>query len=451
MKPFSILIAEDDRWYAESLQYHLALNPDYSVSYVESGKELLKKLSDRPDVITLDYSLPDMSGADLFKRIKQECPDTQVIIVSGQEDVKIAVELLKEGAYDYIVKDSDTNDRLWQAVVHIRENRDLKTEVVKLREEVGQNYDFSKTIIGNSTDIKKVFSLLDKAVKTAINVSITGETGTGKEVIAKAIHYNSDRKKKPFVAVNISAIPKELFESELFGHEKGAFTGAITRRIGKFEEAKDGTLFLDEIGEMDPNMQAKMLRVLQERELVRVGGNSTVKVNCRIVSATHRDLQEEVRKGNFRQDLYFRLIGLPIQLPALRERKQDIVLLSKHFIQEFAKANGFTEKSLSADANSKLLGYSFPGNIRELKAIIELAMVMADGAEIEPGHITFHSNPSNELNFEEITLKEYNHKIIQYFLDKYDNNVQKVAKVLDIGKSTIYRMLKEEQATSENE
>jgi two-component system response regulator AtoC len=446
MKPFKIVIAEDDRWYAELLHYHLSLNPDYDVSWVETGKDLLNELASKPDVITLDYSLPDMDGGELFKRIKSESPRTEVIVVSGQEDVKVAVGLLKEGAYDYIVKDDDTKDRLWQTVVRIREHQALKTEVEHLREEVGKQYDFSKTIIGNSPDIKKVFGLLDKAIKSSINVSITGETGTGKEIIAKAIHYNSERKKLPFVAVNVSAIPRELFESELFGHEKGAFTGAITRRAGKFEEAKKGTLFLDEIGEMDLNMQAKLLRVLQERELVRIGGTGTTKVECRIICATHRNLQEEVKNGNFRQDLYFRLIGLPIELPPLRARKQDIILLSKHFIEEFSKANKFDKKVLNEEASAKLLDYSFSGNVRELKAIIDLAMVLADGQTIESEHIQFHiSDPMSDLSFSEMTLREFNQKIIRYFLDKHGNNVQQVADVLDIGKSTIYRMLQEQE------
>lgn len=446
MKPFKIVIAEDDRWYAELLHYHLSLNPDYDVSWVETGKDLLNELASKPHVITLDYTLPDIGGNELFKRIKNESPKSEVIVVSGQEDVKVAVGLLKEGAYDYIVKDDDTKDRLWQTVVRIREHQALKTEVEHLREEVGKQYDFSKTIIGNSPDIKKVFGLLDKAVKSSINVSITGETGTGKEIIAKAIHYNSERKKLPFVAVNVSAIPRELFESELFGHEKGAFTGAITRRAGKFEEAKKGTLFLDEIGEMDLNMQAKLLRVLQERELVRIGGTGTTKVECRIICATHRNLQEEVKNGNFRQDLYFRLIGLPIELPPLRARKQDIILLSKHFIEEFSKANKFDKKVLNEEASAKLLDYSFSGNVRELKAIIDLAMVLADGQTIESEHIQFHiSDPMSDLSFSEMTLREFNQKIIRYFLGKHGNNVQQVADVLDIGKSTIYRMLKEQE------
>lgn len=444
MTSFHIVVAEDDPWYAELLQYHLCLNPDYRVEIVKSGKELLSKLSQKPDVITLDYSLPDMHGSDLLQRIKSESPGTQVVVVSGQEDIKTAVDLLQHGAYDYIVKDDDTQKRLWKTVANIRENKQLRSEVELLREEVGKKYDFSRSIIGESKAIKKTFALLEKAAGSLINVSITGETGTGKEVIAKAIHYHSLRKGEPFVAINVAAIPAELIESELFGHEKGAFTGALTRRIGKFEQAGNGTLFLDEIGEMDLNMQTKLLRVLQEREFSRVGGNSMVKVECRIICATHRNLLEEVKKENFRQDLYFRVMGLPIELPPLRDRLEDVIVLTRYFLDESAKQNKCAAKKLSDAAVKKLLNHSFPGNVRELKSVIDLAVVMADSDLIQEDHILFHQlDPVGDLSIREMTLDEYNFKIVSYLLNKYDQNVLQVAKILNIGKSTIYRMLKE--------
>ena len=346
--------------------------------------------------------------------------------------------------YDYLVKDDDTKDRLWKTIIHIRENQNLKKEIVHLREEVKKKYNFEKSIKGNSPGIKKIFSLIEKAVKTNITVSIKGETGTGKEVVAKAIHYHSDRSKLPFVAINVSAIPNELIESELFGHEKGAFTGAQSRRKGKFEEAGKGTIFLDEIAEMNQAMQSKLLRVLQEREVVRVGGNEVIKLNCRIVVATHKDLADEVSAGNFRQDLYYRLLGLPIEIPPLRARKEDVLLLAKHFITEFCNDSGIEKKTLSEKSNAKLLSYAFPGNIRELRAIIELAVVLADEDLIEPENINFSSSdPLANLTLEEKSLKEYNEVIIRHFLTKYNNNVVEAAKALEIGKSTIYRMLKE--------
>lgn len=444
MKPFQIIVAEDDKWYAEFLQYQLSLNPDYQVTSVHSARELFKQLTPQTNAITLDYSLPDATGAEVLRRIRTDFPTCQVVVVSGQEDIKTAVSLLKEGAYDYIVKDEDTKDRLWKTIVNIRENLSLRKEVEALREEVGHKYNFSLTIVGQSKPIQKVFGLLEKAAQSSINVSISGETGTGKEVVAKAIHYHSDRRKSPFVAINVSAIPHELIESELFGHEKGAFTGAATRRIGKFEEAGKGTLFLDEIAEMEPGMQSKLLRVLQERELVRVGGNSTIPIECRIISASHRNLSDEVSKGNFRQDLYYRLMGLPIELPPLRDRKEDIILLARHFVDEYARLNKVGARKISDEAMDKLLNYSFPGNIRELKAIMDLAMVLADENEIEGTAIRFYqSDVLRDLDMTEMTLEAYNQKIVRHYLQKYNDNVLQVSKILDIGKSTIYRMLKE--------
>lgn len=446
MTPFKILIAEDDKWYSELLKYHLSLNDEYVVECVDTGKALLKAMAGNPSVVTLDYSLPDCNGADLLKKIKQSHPNTEVIIVSGQEDVGTAINLLKEGAYDYIVKDDDTKQRIWNAVMNIRSNSNLKAEVEELKQEIVKKYDFSKTIIGSSAPLKKVFKLIEKATKSNINVSITGETGTGKEVVAKAIHYNSDRSKRPFVAINVSAIPTELIESELFGHEKGAFTGAVAKRIGKFEQAKNGTIFLDEIGEMDSHMQAKLLRVLQERELVRVGGETTVKVDCRIVCATHKKLLDEVQNGNFREDLYYRLIGLSIELPPLRDRQEDIILLAKHFLKLFADENKFKIKTLNESAIAKLLAYNFPGNIRELKAIMDLSMVLSDEDIISADDIQIqYQNPNNDLMKEEMTMRAYNDRILNYYLEKYNQNVLKVAEVLDIGKSTIYRMIKEKK------
>src|ERR1700712_3128433 len=319
-QPFKIFIVEDDTWYGSMLQHYLSLNPEYEIKRFETPGDFFSHLHENPDVVTLDYSLPDCDGSEVLKKIKEHNPDIRVIVISGQEDVATAINLLKNGAFDYIVKDDDTKDRLWNSILHLREINDLKQEVESLKKQVGRKYDFSEMIIGKSDAIKKVFALIEKAAKTNITVSVTGETGSGKEMIAKPIHFNSERHKDPFVAVNVAAIPRELIESELFGHEKGAFTGAVTRRIGKFEEADKGTLFLDEIGELDINLQAKLLRVLQEREITRVGANTVQPINVRIIVATHKNLMDEVKKKTFREDLYYRLIGLPINLPPLRER-----------------------------------------------------------------------------------------------------------------------------------
>ncbi|MFM8744747.1 MAG: sigma-54-dependent transcriptional regulator, partial [Cytophagales bacterium] len=399
------------------MKYVLSLNPDFEVEYFTSGKDCIGELHKKPSVITLDYSLPDMAGEKVLTAIREFDPDINVIIVSAQEKIGTAVELLKLGAFDYIAKDEDAKDRILNSIKNARNKFSLIREIDRLRQEIEVKYEFEKSIIGNSNAIKKVFVLLEKAVKTQITVSITGETGTGKELVAKSIHYNSKRKNKPFVAVNIAAIPKDLIESELFGHEKGAFTGALQKRIGKFEEAEGGTIFLDEIGEMDFNLQAKLLRVLQEKELTRVGGNQVVKLDVRVLVATHRNLQEEVKNKNFREDLYYRLLGLPIHLPALRERGQDIVLLAKFFLDQFSKENGLPKMKIATDAQDKLLQYPYPGNVRELKSIIDLAAVMSDGSELRAKDITFNTIV-NETMFmlTEMSLQEYNYRIIRRYL-----------------------------------
>lgn len=443
MKTVRIFVVEDDPMYAKIIEYHLNQNPDYNVVVIPDGKTCLDKLYEGPDIITLDYSLPDMSGFDVLHKVKEHDPDLPVIIISGQEDVSTAVDLLKEGAYDYITKDKNTKDRLWNSVKNIREKIDLKEEISELRQEIGKKYEFNKIIKGQSNALKRVFDLMEKAAKTNITVSITGETGTGKELVAKAIHYNSKFKNKPFVTVNVSAIPSELIESEMFGHEKGAFTGAHERRIGKFEEAHKGTIFLDEIGEMDLAMQSKLLRVLQEKEVTRVGSNKVINVESRVIVATHKNLLQEVKKGTFREDLYYRLLGLPIDLPPLRERGNDILILAKYFVDEFAKENQMGKVSISGDAQEKLLKYPYPGNVRELRAVIELSTVMASNQEIVADDINFYSTTSmSNLLMEEATLKEYERRIIKNFLKKYNDDILLVAKKLDIGKSTIYRMKK---------
>ncbi|MCH2198240.1 MAG: sigma-54 dependent transcriptional regulator [Flavobacteriales bacterium] len=444
-QPFNIFIVEDDLWYGEVLEYLLKLNPEYNVEKFTSGKDCIKNLHKRPSLVTLDYSLDDMTGIEVMRQIKQFDAEIPVVVISGQEDVSTAVNLLREGAYDYIVKDDDAKDRLWNVVKNIREKKDLQAELEGLREEIGARYDFAN-LIGTSQPIQKVKKLMEKAVNTNITVSINGETGTGKEVVAKGIHYNSTRKKKPFIAVNVAAIPSELIESELFGYEKGAFTGAETARKGKFEEADDGTLFLDEIGEMDPAMQSKLLRAIQEKEITRIGGNATKKVNVRLIVATHKNLSEEVENGNFREDLYYRLLGLPIILPPLRERGNDILMLARFFVDAFSKDNGLGNVEITEEARQKLLKYPFPGNVRELKALMELAAVMSSNGVIESDDITFTSTRGiSGLLSEERSLREYTTSIIKHFLDKYDNNVLLVARKLDIGKSTIYRMLKNEE------
>lgn len=444
MLDFKIFIVEDDKWYGGLLHHYLSQNPDYEVTLIGSGKECLAQLNRKPDLVTIDFGLPDMNGEELYKKIKQAQPNLPVIIISAQERITTAVDLLKMGAEDYLVKDDNTQQLLWKAIIRLREKLSMKNEISELKAALKTRYDYSRSIIGNSPALQTVFKLIDKAAGSLINVSVSGETGTGKELVARAVHYNSARSSQPFVPVNMAAIPKELVESELFGYEKGAFTGAQNKKIGRFEEANGGTLFLDEIGEMDLNIQSKLLRVLQEKELTRLGGTSKVKLDFRLVVATHKNLADEVKKNNFREDLYYRIIGLPITLPPLRERKEDILLLTQYFLAAYSKENKTSEIRISPAAREKLLSYSYPGNIRELKSVVELSAVMSENNTIEPEDITFLSGNNHDVDTvlnTELTLREYTRLIIRNYLKRYDDNVLLVAEKLDIGKSTIYKML----------
>jgi two-component system, NtrC family, response regulator AtoC len=445
-KPFKIFVVEDSEWYNRLLVHTLSLNPDFEVKSFFNGKDFLKALYELPDIVTLDYRLPDFTGLDILKRIREENSDAQVILISEQEDIDTVVNLLKMGAYDYISKSEDIKDRLLNTVRNIRNGIGLKREITTLRREVQKKYRFRESILGESPAIKTVYDLIDKALSTNITVIISGETGTGKELVAKAIHYNSRLKDKPFVTVNVAAIPSELIESELFGHEKGSFTGASYRRVGRFEEADGGTLFLDEIGEMELNLQAKMLRVLQEKEIVRIGSNKPVKTDCRIVVATNKNLKEEVKKGNFREDLFYRLLGLPIELPPLRDRANDILILARHFIGKFCEENNIPLKKLSVQSQKKLMSYSFPGNVRELKSVVELAATLSENEEIEPADLVVdRGDPLSDVANDNLTLREYQVKIIKATLKKNNNDIRLAAEKLDIGISTIYRILKEEK------
>ena len=443
-KPLAIFVVEDDLWYGELLVHHLQMNPENKVKRFESGKDLLNALDEKPHIITLDYSLPDIKGDELLKILKSKVPDSEIVIVSGQEDINTALTMMRFGVYDYIVKNEETKERLWNAVHHIRNKVSLEEEVKHLRLQIGDKNDLRNMIVGNSEQMNHVFNLISKAITTTINVSLTGETGTGKELVARAIHLNSSRANKPFVAVNATAIPRDLMESELFGHEKGSFTGAINTRIGKFEESNGGTLFLDEIADLDFSIQVKLLRVLQEREITRVGSNQIIPIDVRIITATHKNLSEEVRVGLFREDLFYRLLGLPIQMPPLKTRGNDILLLAKQFLDSFCSLNKLSRKSFSVAAKEKLLAYQYPGNVRELKAVVELSAVMTISDQIDVEDISFTATRTPvDLLDQDCTLDEFIYKIIRYYLDRYDNNVIETAKKLDIGKSTIYRLIKE--------
>ncbi len=449
-RKWRIFAVEDDEVYLKFVKYLLKLNPDHTVHTFTTGQACLDKLHLKPDIIILDLSLPDACGQEVFEKIKASNIAASVVILSAQQDIASAVDLLKKGAFDYLTKDNETRDRLLHTLQHIKNQQSLKEEIQILETKLAKDeQSFGELIIGSSHPIRKTIELVKKAAQSDITVSITGETGTGKEVVAKSIHYNSVRREGPFKAVNMAAIPSDLLESELFGYRKGAFTGAITDRKGMFELSNNGTLFLDEIAEMPMNMQTKILRALQEREITPVGAEKSIPVNCRIISATHKDLHKEAQNGKFRQDLFFRLMGLPIVLPPLRDRGKDIITLAEHFLSEVAQNQPNNRKFLSPGAKEKLLQYYFPGNVRELKAIIELATVLSDTAIIEAKHLKLNPIDVGTSDFFEngLSLEQYKQKIIKHYLHVHANNVSRVAAELGIGKSTVYNLLSAEKET----
>ena len=444
MQNLKIIIAEDDRWYAEFIRHAISLTGEHDVQIVGTAKELYAKLSILPDIITLDCNLPDDKGEEVLDQIKSKYPEAHVIVISGQEDVQTAFNLINKGAVDYVVKNDGARNRIVHIIRSIIEKRGLKKQIVNLENEVRVKYNFKDTLISNAKSFENIYHLMQKASITNINVSIFGLTGTGKEVAAKAIHFNSNRAKYPFVAVNLASLSESLLESELFGYVKGAFTGANQDRKGRFEEANKGTIFLDEIAEISLATQVILLRVLQEMEISRVGSNKVLSLNCRIISATNKDLAEEVRKGNFRQDLFYRLIGLPIHLPKLIERDNDVMVLAQHFLEDYTHRNKLAAQSFNKDAIKKLMAYDYPGNVRELKSIIDLACVLSNDSLISAKDIVFNDLSNEHSNFisTDQTLKEHNKAFIENMLSKHDNDVRLVAKKLDIGKSTIYRIIK---------
>jgi len=396
-----------------------------------------------PDVVTLDYSLKEMDGGQVLQKIKEISPTTEVIIISGQRDVATAVQLLKAGSFDYIVKDDDTIERLLNVMLHLQEIKYLQREVDYLKIALKDKFNYANSIIGQSEAIFKVHSLIEKASKTNITVSVNGQSGTGKEMVAKAIHYHSNRHQQPFISFNVASLPTDLLEAELFGYEKNAFPGAIEKRVGKFEQANKGTLFIEEIAELDLSLQAKLLRVLQEREMVRLGSTKIIPIDIRIIVSTQFNLLEEVNAKRFREDLYYRILGLTIELPPLQNRGNDILILAKYFSDNFCLDNQIPTKSFSPAAFKKLQNYSYPGNVRELKSVVELAVVMSDTIVIEEKDINnemTNSNTSTLLQTES-TLREYELKIITHFMEKYNQDILMVAKKLGIGKSTIYRLI----------
>jgi two-component system, NtrC family, response regulator AtoC len=372
-----IFVIEDDPIFSRVLKHKLESEGDFEVTMFTSGEEFLKNLGLMPDIVTIDYNLPGVKGIELLKTIVSYSSEITPIILSAQEDVEVVVQAYKNGARDYIIKKENAIVDLMNSIQNFTTQVNLKKEVEDLKSQIIDR-DKYLTYIGESKPVLSVLKMVQKVEKTNMMVLVTGESGTGKEVISKIIHLNSLRRRENFIPVNMAAIPQDLIESELFGHEKGAFTGADSKRIGKFEEANKGTIFLDEIGDMDMNLQTNLLRVLQESTISRVGSNKEIKLDVRVIAATNKNLGQMVKDKQFREDLFFRLQGFLIHLPSLRERGNDVLLLAKHFVREFCKTNHLPEKTFAKDAIEKMLEYEWPGNVRELKATIERTAIITD-------------------------------------------------------------------------
>ncbi|OGH60428.1 MAG: hypothetical protein A3G34_10340 [Candidatus Lindowbacteria bacterium RIFCSPLOWO2_12_FULL_62_27] len=382
----SILVIDDD--ISIGVFFAELFAGQYDVTVANSGEEGFRRFQEaEPQVVLLDVRLPDISGVDVLERIKKTSPPhPSVIMITANRDVESAVRAMKLGAFDYLLKPFGSNEELAVVVEKAVDDRRLRVEVRTLRHEVQQFYS-PDNLIGKSPLMKSVQDRIEKVLDNDITVLIRGDSGTGKEMVARAIHYGSRRADRPFVTLNCAAIPENLLENELFGHEKGAFTGAIQFRKGKFETADTGTLFLDEIGALDYNLQAKLLRALQEREVERVGGTRPITVDVRIISATSRNLEEALRQGKFRDDLFYRINVMTITIPPLRDRREDIPLLANHFLKKHAPRLGREAHEFSQAAMQKLLGYSWPGNVRELEHTIERAIIYSEGALVLPDFI----------------------------------------------------------------
>jgi DNA-binding NtrC family response regulator len=376
MKP-RILIIDDEKNIRDVFSLLLE-DHGYEAGTAETGTAGVKAaLAFEPDVVLLDMNLPDMPGLDVLARLKESRPATGIVIITAYGTIRSAVEATKLGAYAYLEKPID-NDEMLLTIARILEVQRLRTEVETLRSELHSRYRFSN-IVGTSGRMNSVFQLMEKIARVDGTVLITGESGTGKELVARAVHFASPRRDGPFVVVNCGAIPRDLIESEFFGHVKGAFTDARTEKTGTFEMAHQGTIFLDEVGELSPDAQVKLLRALGEREITKVGGTKTIPVDVRVIAATNKDLEEEVRKGAFREDLYFRLAVLSIELPPLRERTEDIPLLAEHFVRKFSPELAKDIKGVTPAALARMAAYPWPGNIREFENVVYEAMVMSEG------------------------------------------------------------------------
>jgi two-component system response regulator AtoC len=400
-----ILVVDDEVSIYESLR--MVLEKDHELYWAANAKEAMRRIQEhRPDLILMDIIMPGVDGIALLEAVRESDRSVPIIMLTATKMVKTAVEAMKKGASDYILKPFDVEE-MRLVITRALANRALEQEVRFLRSEVEKRYSFHN-LVGKSRQMREIYAKIEQMAPTRSTVLLTGESGTGKELVARAIHYNSPRKELPFVAINCAAIPETLIESELFGHEKGAFTNALTERVGLFELARGGTIFLDEIGDLGINVQAKVLRVLQEREFTRVGGIHTIKVDVRVISATNKSLDDLMEKGLFREDLFYRINVVSVHLPPLRERREDIPLLVQHFLVKKAEEDDRKPMKISKGAVELLMKYSWPGNIRELENIVEQAMAFSDRDEIEPKDLPYYVRDQVRARFlkEEILTQQ---------------------------------------------
>ena len=448
-----IWVVDDDPAIRELLTF-MVTEAGYEVDAFASGAEVLASSGAAPDAILLDLMMPEVDGVEVLKEISRRHPKLPVIMVTADHDVQRAVEVTKLGAHDYLTKPID-QERLLTTLGNALSHGRLEKEVARLKEELSDRFHL-RSIVGSSAAMRKVYDQIEKVLESEITVFIAGESGTGKELVAKAIHYASLRSDGPFIDVNCAAIPEGLQESELFGHEKGAFTGAVATHLGKFERASGGTIFLDEVGEMSASAQARLLRVLQERVLQRVGGTETIELDVRVISASNRDLEKMVEEGSFRQDLFYRLVVFPIALPPLRDRREDIPLLVEHFLEKYARDAGKRVTRVEAKAMDAMTSHGWPGNVRELENVIHRTLLVSSGLELTfedlpPGIGADQAAGVSDARTaaaaggggETLNLEQIERETILRALEQNEGNLSDVARQLGIGRSTLYRKLEQ--------
>jgi DNA-binding NtrC family response regulator len=438
-----ILIVEDEEKLRRVMELQLQ-SAGFDVEKAGSAEDALRMV-DRADLVITDLRMPGMDGLELLATIRRQNLHLPVIVITAFGTIENAVEAMKAGAVDFLLKPFSL-DHLMAVVAKALELSALRDENTKLKEELGHRYQFDN-IVGRSTAMQEVFATIMRVAPTRATVLLAGESGVGKDLIARAIHFHSPRRDKPFVKINCTALPENLMESELFGYEKGAFTGAQTAKPGKFEFADSGTVFLDEIGDVPPTIQVKLLRVLQEREIERLGSNKTRHIDVRVLAATNVDLRVALENGTFREDLYYRLNVLPMNIPALRERKEDIPFLAEHFVKRIARDTGVPESTLTEAAIHKLMNYNWPGNVRELENVIERSIVLASAPVLDAPDIKLDISPRNKATQadhflpEGVSLDEYEQSIIREALKRADGNKSQAARLLGITRNALrYRL-----------